>query len=152
MSVSWRGDSLEPVKLDNPNSILLMDEPAYQVYETEQRSSITGALHRYQYMSVVRSDKLVAYRKDLGPASLYRSRKDFVYLAGYVDFKTGRGDTTYTVSELQDVADQMRDRPDGTEQIEPRNFMQELSDDLERVQLELRGITTSGPLITVQRS
>ena len=139
-------------KLSNPNSMLLMDEPAYQIHEMEERSPLTRALHRYQYIFVVRSDTLVAYCEDLGPAYLYRHREQFNFIAGYVDPKTGRGETTYTVRELQYIADQIRDQPNGTEAIEPKNFMQALSDDLEQVQLELRGITTSGPLITVQRS
>mgnify|MGYP005814941591 CR=1 FL=1 len=140
-----------PKFLTPANADLHPDEPAYQIHERVQKSDNSMEWRRFQYVFVVRNDRLVAYRIDLGPAWKMNG-EPFSFVGGFVDPQTGRGDTSFTVNELQEVADKLRDRPNESDQIERRDWMKDLYEDLEQQQLAIRGATTSGALVTVQRS
>lgn len=132
------------------NTVLRMDEPAYQIHEYRDKSEDSLFWKRWQMVCIVRDDELVGYVEDLGWEGMTRVRR-ISYLGGFINPKTGRGDTTYTVAELKDIADHMRAQPDTADQIPRRDWLQEWYDGLEEKQRAIRGLTTSGPISTLQR-
>ena len=85
------------------------DEPAWSLREVNLPRPDFHGRHRYQIVSVVRNDKLVEWRGDLGPAGNFSARQ-FNIIGGYVD-ERGRGHVFHSVAELQDMAAEMRQRP-----------------------------------------
>ena len=85
------------------------DEPAWSLRELNLPTPDSRGRHRYQIIEVVRQDKLVEWRADLGSESAFHARQ-FNILGGYVD-ERGRGHVFHSVAELQDMAIEMRERP-----------------------------------------
>jgi len=85
------------------------NEPAWSLREANLPTPDFHGRHRYQIVSVVRNDKLVEWRGDLGPEENFAARQ-FQILGGYVD-ERGRGHVFHSVAELQEMAAEMRGRP-----------------------------------------
>src|SRR3990167_2698548 len=92
---------------------LRRDEPAWSLREVNLPTPDSRGRHRYQIIEVVRSDKLVEWRKDLGDAANF-SAQQFQIMGGFVD-ERGKGHVYESVASLQDIADDMREEPDRPE-------------------------------------
>ena len=67
--------------------------------------------HRYQIITVVRNDELVEWHHDMGPATKFKGIDQFRIPGGVRDERTRRIYIEHTVGELQDIANQLRTRP-----------------------------------------
>ena len=74
------------------------DEKAFWLTETHWQSPTYSGFHRYQTLYVVRGDKLAEFRIDMGDAKNFKGVKH-ISIPSYME---------HTVSELQDIADEMR--------------------------------------------
>lgn len=81
-------------------------EPAWSLAEVNALTPDSKARHRYQVIQVVRNDKLVEWRHDMGDEKNFKARQ-FNILGGYVD-ERGRGHVFESVESLRVIADQMR--------------------------------------------
>ncbi len=88
---------------------VLPDEFAWTLKELDLPPPDYGKPHRYQIIDVIRNDRLVEYRVDLGLSSEHHADQ-FNIIGGYVDDR-GRGHAFHSVAELQEIAEQMRERP-----------------------------------------
>jgi len=106
----WRGTAqgqAEAVALAATVAIL-PDEPAFLLSELTQKTPDSREFHRYQIIKVVRDDRLVEWREDLGDSSLFKAA-EFNILGGWVQ-PNGKGEAFHTVDELQKMADEVRNR------------------------------------------
>lgn len=88
-----------------------MDEPCFQLSEVNLQSGLPGVgWRRYQFLYVVRGDKLAEYRQDMGPAGDFTAPQ-FRIPGGVQNEQTGYCEILHTVGELRDIADDQRDRP-----------------------------------------
>lgn len=94
--------------LETATLTVRLDEPAFLLQELNLPAPDFKSKRRYQIIKVVRQDKLVEWRRDLGLAGGFAARQ-FNILGGYVDEQTGRGQTWETVGSLMEMADQMRE-------------------------------------------
>ena len=83
------------------------DDPAYGLYELNYPAQGTGSWHRYQIIQVMRGDRVVEHRTDLGPAKKYSAIPQ-IRIPGGVVLDSGRFEVVHTVGELREIADQMR--------------------------------------------
>ena len=84
---------------------VLADEPCLGLAELNKQSPDSRGFHRYQFISVIRNDKRVDYREDLGLASDYKA--DQFVIPGGVENERG-GVIVETVGRLKDIAEQVR--------------------------------------------
>ena len=99
---------------------VLPDEPAFYMRQivAPPRPPETGDYRVYQIIGVVRDvgpwvqteQKIVEYWEDIGPASAWQGRHLLNVLAGDVDDR-GRGISFHSVTELQEMSLQDRERP-----------------------------------------
>ena len=92
-----------------PPPAVLPDEPCYWLSEENLQSHGSRGWRRYQRIKVIRNDLVVEYRRDLGPARRFKADQ-FQMPGGVRDTATGRIEIFYSVAELQEAADQLRDR------------------------------------------
>lgn len=130
-----------------------LDEPCLVLREEHMQSPGSRGWRRYRIIQVVRNDKAVEYRKDLGPAESFRTPQ-FRIPGGGVDPKTGKGQIIHTVGQLIEIAEGVHAQgirdiylPKETEHVVDRYF-----DAIEEQARWRAGASTSGPNITVQRS
>lgn len=100
---------------------VLPDEPCLELKELNEPRPDSKGVHRYQTVVVVRNDKLVHYRRDLGPAKACTA-VEFFMPGGMRDPDTGRIYIWETVGRLMEAADDERagiyGRPDPPEGID----------------------------------
>ena len=88
---------------------LRRDEPAWSLQEMNLAPPDYGPKRRYQIIHVVRNDRLVEHRTDMGPATAFGDTKQLNIIGGTVD-DDGRGHVWETVASLLDYADSLRGR------------------------------------------
>lgn len=88
--------------------VILPNEPAFLLSELVGKTPDSLAFHRYQIIKVVRDDRLVEWREDLGESSQFTA-DEFNILGGWVQ-PNGHGEAYHTVDELQGMARDLRNR------------------------------------------
>jgi hypothetical protein len=126
---------------------VLNTEPCYLLAEFNRPSRSSKSKSRYQFLQVVRGDRLVTAQVYLGPAAFFEADQ-FQIPGGEV--LNGRGRVWSTVSELQDVANEIRIRKPRRE-IEPTNLLGRYQEVLEERQRRARKQSTFGQGVVVQR-
>lgn len=76
------------------------DEKAISLFEMHEQSPGSKGFHRYQIIRVPRNGVVCEWRKDMGPAKNYRGINQ-LRIPSFME---------HTVSELMDIADQLRGR------------------------------------------
>lgn len=98
-----------PAGIVIPTTLIGMDEPAYGLAELIQMHPVNGkGWHRYQVIKVIRNDRVLEYRRDMGKATRFAA-PEFRVLGGVADPITGRLESCHTVGELVDIADAQRE-------------------------------------------
>jgi hypothetical protein len=132
---------------------LKREEPAYSLKEEIRPTPDSTARHRYQLITVVRSDSLVEYEVDMGDESNFKA-SSFFFPAGVVD-NQGRINIWHSVGELMDMADQCRTNGFESDKLAPdgptMNWLEAY--DTERINREMDASTASvhGPLFKKER-
>jgi hypothetical protein len=85
------------------------DEPCFMLAELHLQSPGYKGFHRYQLLTVVRDDRLVEFRRDLGPALKFQGVDQF-RVPGGVHLPNGKLAVEHTVGELIEIANEMRSR------------------------------------------
>lgn len=129
-----------------------MDEPCFSLKELNQRRPDSKGVHRYQIVKVLRGDRIVEYRRDLGAASRC-SAMEFNIPGGVIDYRTGRGEVLHTVGELVDIAEYLRAgiRPPG-DPPKPTDLVAAYHDLPDQRMRARRALSVMGPWVYVQRS
>jgi len=86
------------------------DEPCLNLKEVNQRTPDSKGIHRYQVITVIRQDRPVEYRLDLGPAKKFKAH-EFNIPGGAVNETTGKIYVEETIGRLRDLADHLRSEP-----------------------------------------
>lgn len=86
-------------------NFVLADEPCLGLAELNKQAPDFRGFHRYQIISVIRNDKRIDYREDLGLASNFKA--DQFVIPGGVENERG-GVIVETVGSLKDIAEQVR--------------------------------------------
>ena len=84
-----------------------MDEFCMRLSELNMVGPGLDAVHRFQCFVVVRNDKLVEFRRDLGPMGFYKA-EEFNILGGARDDVTGVLHIVSRLGKMMDIADQLR--------------------------------------------
>ena len=87
---------------------VLLDEPCLGLYEMNMQSPDYRGFHRYQIIQVMRGDRPVEMRRDLGLAKSIKANQ-FRIPGGAED--DGKFYIEHTVGELVDIAEHMRGNP-----------------------------------------
>lgn len=128
-----------------------MDEPCMSLTEVNLQSPDYRGFHRYQIVSIVRNDRLVEHRVDLGLAERFTVQQ-FKIPGGVVDETTGRIEILHTVGELRDIAIAMRrgliGRPP---EFEPSDLIGRYMEHFEEQERQRRKASTIGALARIQR-
>jgi len=88
---------------------VLLDEPCLGLYEMNLQSPGSRGFRRYQIVHVMRGDKPVEVRKDMGSAKSFKADQ-FRIPGGAMD-GSGKFWIEHTVGELVDIADYLRTNP-----------------------------------------
>jgi hypothetical protein len=123
------------------------DEPCFHLAEFVRPSRSFKSKSRYQFLSVVRGDRLVTAQVYLGPAAAFAA--DQFQIPGGEIFE-GRGKVWHTVGELREIADELRGRKPRRE-LEPLDLMGALQRHAEEVNRSARRISTFGAGVKLQR-
>lgn len=115
------------------------DEQAFMLWEGNEQIPFTDSdVHRIQRIGVVRGDRLVEWRDDLGDAAQWPHARTVFLLGGQIHH-TGRGEAFETVGRLREIAEEMRlrtkaewDEPYGFDQDEHRDWKAEYHNERER--------------------
>ena len=91
--------------------VISLDEPCFLLIEEHMQSPNAKGFHRYQIVTVVRNDELVEWHHDMGDAKRFKNIDQFRIPGGVRDEQTKRLYIEHTVGELQEIADQLRSRP-----------------------------------------
>lgn len=83
-----------------------LDEPAYSLRELNEWEPGRDMYRRWQIIRVVRNDRLVTWRHDLGDASKFDALQ-FIIPGGVVE--EGKPRVWETVGSLRDMADKLRE-------------------------------------------
>ncbi len=86
---------------------VLNDEPCYGLYELNYQSPGSKGFHRYQIIQVLRGDRILEYRKDLGKAKKFKGVDQF-RIPGGVKTPEGNVKIVHKVGELIDIAQELR--------------------------------------------
>lgn len=133
-------------------TVVKMDEPCFSVKEIVQRAPDSRSVRRYQCIRVVRLDRIVEMRRDLGPAEQFTAG-EFVIPGGVVDERTGRIELLHRVGELVDIADLLRspfyERPDPPKGIDLIQGYRDLPDKRRR---RRRAVSQFGPGYKIERN
>ncbi len=123
------------------------DEPAYLLAEFIRPSRSSRSKSRYQFLSVVRNDRLVTAQVYLGPAANFAA--DQFQIPGGEIFE-GRGRVWHTVAELREIADELRSlRP--RRELEPTDLQAAFRNFSEERVRQARHISTFGAGVKLQR-
>jgi len=95
--------------IDCVTMVVSDDEPCFGLYEIDSRDTITGQMHRYQGIEVMRGDNKATLWVDLGLSKLWPH--DPIRIPGGVKDNNGKFWIEHTVGELRDIADQIRIKP-----------------------------------------
>ncbi len=94
-------------KIKYGNDVVDEDTPCLGLYELNLQSPGYKGFHRYQIIKVLRDNKEVALRQDLGPATKFKH--DQIRILGGV-YDKGRYYIEHTVGQLREIADHLRDK------------------------------------------
>ena len=103
------------MSLETPKGVAVVtravidDEPCFSLREENRLSEDSKEMGRYQILRVVRNDRLVTAAIYLGPSSQFTA-EPFYLVGGLIDDE-GKGEADHTVAELQEMADEIRARP-----------------------------------------
>ena len=81
-------------------SSLRSDEKAFSLEEVNKLNPERNALHRVQLIIVVRNDRLTEFARDMGPATLYDGKPEFILFGLFEE----------EVAGLMEMADEERER------------------------------------------
>lgn len=122
--------------LESENVQLSYDEPALSLWEGDL--VVDGRPCRMQKIRVIRGERIVEYRENLGPTWAFSADGVFIPASG-ITYKSGvqtimpeivelsevkKVEAWHTVGELRDMADQWRMRPGESLQREPSDLIQ----------------------------
>lgn len=110
-------------------------EPCYGLYELNLQSPGSKGFHRYQIVIVARNDKLYEFRRDMGLASSHSSIQ--FRIPGAIENERGQAEILHNVSEMQDLADMMRNEP--SHLPEPSDLAGQYRRHVEKQKYQLRG-------------
>ncbi len=130
---------------------VLLDELCWSLKEVNLPRPDSKGVHRYMVIKVVRNDRVVEYRRDLGPADNFKVG-EIAIPGGVVDLATGRGEILHTVGELLDIAEYYRrgDLPD-PEHPDPSDLIGAYYDLPDQAERERKRLSVMGPQVRVQR-
>ena len=134
-------------------SFIRKDEPAWSLKELNLPPADFGPPHRYQIVKVVRNDRLVEHRTDMGPASAFGITKQLNIIGGTVD-ERGRGHVWETVASLLDYADNLRGKKfdwDDIPAMSAQDYLTSYEDEKDKQQRNLVGRKTTGSLAKDKR-
>jgi len=134
-------------------SFIRKDEPAWSLKELNLPPADFGPPHRYQIVKVVRNDRLVEHRTDMGPASAFGITKQLNIIGGTVD-ERGRGHVWETVASLLDYADSLRGKKFDWDEIpamSAQDYLTSYEDEKDKQQRNLVGRKTTGSLAKDKR-
>lgn len=123
------------------------NEPCYLLAEYIRPSRSFKSKSRYQFLSVVRDDRLVTAQVYLGPASAFAA--DQFQIPGGEIFE-GRGKVWHTVAELREIADELRGRKPRRE-LEPTDLQTAFRNFSEERVRRAKHISTFGAGVKLQR-
>ena len=83
------------------------DEFCMRLSELNMVGPGLDAVHRFQCFIVVRNDRLVEFRRDLGPMGFYKA-EEFNILGGARDDDTGVLHIVSRIGKMLDIADKLR--------------------------------------------
>ena len=121
--------------------VISLDEPCFLLIEEHMQSPGSKGFHRYQIVTVVRNDELVEWHHDMGPATKFKNIDQFRIPGGVRDERTRRIYIEHTVGELQEIANQLRTRPQMHTLIPHTDLVAEAIRQAERRQNRLRRTT-----------
>jgi len=128
-----------------------LDEWCFGITEINLQSPGYKGFHRYQIVNVIRADKLVEHRIDLGLAKNFTAQQ-FKIPGGVIDEATGRMEILHTVGELMDIAIAMRNGVIGKPpDFEPSDLIGRYMNQLEEQERQRRKASTIGALARIQR-
>ena len=123
------------------------DEPCYGLSEFIRPSRSYKSKSRWQFLQVVRDDRLVTAMVYLGPAASF-AQDQFQIPGG--DLFGGRGRVWHTVAELREVADEVRASRLRREQ-EPSDLQGAFRNMVEERSRRARRVSTFGQGVRLQR-
>ena len=129
------------------------DEPAWSLEELNLPSPDFGPPRRYQIVKVVRNDRLVEHRTDMGPASAFGITKQLNIIGGTVD-ERGRGHVWETVASLLDYADSLRGKKFDWDEIpamSAQDYLTSYEEEKDKQQRNFVGRKTTGSLAKDKR-
>jgi hypothetical protein len=127
-----------------------LDEPCMGLYELNEQSPGSRGFRRYQIILVVRGGGVAEFRRDLGPARLFKADQ-FRIPGGVRDERTGRFESCHRVGELVDVADALRDGRFAREPAAPVDLVAGYHDEMDRRARRRRKVSQFGRLHKTQR-
>lgn len=130
--------------LETATATVRMDEPCLGLAEINRQSPGSRGWRRYQILKVVRADMPVTCEIDLGPAEDFAADQ-FQIPSGVKDETTGHWFIAHTVGELRSIADQNREKPSMSAEVEPSDLITGYYDQLEQKSLQTRRISVDGP-------
>lgn len=133
-------------------NVVSLDEPCYSLKELLGPAVDSRGVRRWQAIKVVRGERVVECRRDLGPASAFTAG-EFVIPGGVADERTGRIEILHRVGELIDIADLLRsDAYQPPEPPRPRDLIQGYYDQADKRRKRRRAVSQFGPKAKIQRS
>ena len=129
------------------------DEPAWSLEELNLPAADFGPPRRYQIVKVVRNDRLVEHRTDMGPASAFGITKQLNIIGGTVD-ERGRGHVWETVASLLDYADNLRGKHFDWDEIpamSAQDYLTSYEEEKDKQQRNFVGRKTTGSLAKDKR-
>lgn len=128
------------------------EEPIWALKELNQPAADFKSTRRWQILTIVRGDKMVELRRDLGPAESF-AVDEFAIPGGVADPVTGHIYIEHTVGELLDMADLLRsdkyNRPERPAVSDLIGGYRDLPDRFDRAR---RGLSMFGEKVRVQRA
>jgi hypothetical protein len=127
------------------------DEPCFNLSELNLMAPTLRGVRRYQVLVLVRDDRLVNVRVDLGPATAFTA-PEFRVLGGVVDEATGKIEILHTVGELRDIADYQRSNPGWQPEVVRTDIVGRYHDQIDKNRKRRRKQSAFGPHLRVQRN
>ncbi len=124
-------------------------EPCWYLSEINQSASDSRTVRRIQTIIVIRNDRKVKLKRDLGDAKLFAD--EFQLICGAPDGKGG-GEALYTVEEALGMARQMNIAPPSKPEIAPKDWNKIFWDNVEEKEKWKRGASVFGPGYNKQRN
>lgn len=135
--------------------VISEDEWCYGLREDVLRPAGLDGPHRYQRIKVVRHDRLVEWRDDMGPADAYKATpnggRQFFIPSGQT-LPDGKIEMWHRVWELREMADRLRNaREDRWPDIVTTDWEQAFHDEADRRRREATKVSIFGPLFAKMR-